>query len=338
MKVLIVKMSSMGDVIHCLPAVTDLVSFMPEVEIDWVVEEGFVDIPNLHEKVKQVLPIAIRRWRQSPWQSRGEFKAFKHQLQATQYDLIIDAQGLIKSALVSKLANGPVLGFDRESAREPLASSFYHHVQRVSKQLHAVDRIRQLLSQHFGYKIDATARYELQSAKKIDTKLICLFHGTTWQSKHWPDDYWLELASLLESKGYDLAIPYFGAEEEARAHMIAQQVSNAAVLPPGTLADLAATLSQSAGAVAVDTGLGHLAVAFGIPLVGLYGPTQPDLTGFKGERQISLADDRLSCAPCLKSQCQFKQGEHSSNIYPPCFTTLTPQVVLDNLVKQINKA
>lgn len=337
MKILVVKMSSMGDVIHCLPAVTDLLRVMPDAQIDWVVEEGFADIVNLHPGINRVLPVAIRRWRASWLKFRGEVSEFRRELKATEYDRIVDAQGLIKSAVVTAMAKGEVVGFDRESAREPLATLGYHRKVTVDTQLHAIERQRLLFAGAFNYEAPDQLSYGIRSSASAKNQTIIFFHGTTWESKHWPDQNWLGLAELCANAGYRVKLPYLTKTEEARAHWLAKQVEHAEVIPPSNLSGLADELQQAAGAIAVDTGLGHLAAALDVPMVGLYGPTSPTLTGFHGPRQVSLAESDLDCAPCLNAQCRYKHDPQSSKIYPPCFEALTAEQVFAQLKIQLDK-
>ena len=335
MKVLIVKMSSMGDVIHCLPAVTDLLRNMPDTSVDWVVEEGLQDIPALHPGVRRVIPIAIRRWRKR-WLSAGaEIQNFRSELHSESYDLVIDAQGLVKSAVVAAMARGTVTGFDRKSAREPVANLLYRKHIAVARDMHAIQRQRRLFAQIFDYPIPAKLDYGLGQTKATPSKDIIFFHGTTWASKHWPDHYWLELAQRCASSGYRVVLPYFDSAEQARAETIMASIDSARTLPPGSLKELSRSLVNAAAAVSVDTGPGHLSAAFNVPLVAVYGPTSPRLTGIVGPRQISLAESALDCAPCLNRNCQYSPD--SSNIYPPCFQTVTPERVFQSLLQQIAK-
>ena len=139
MRVLLVKTSSLGDVIHALPALTDAARAIPGITFDWVVEEGFAEIPTWHPSVGNVIPVAIRRWRKNLWETikSGEWRRFKQRLRAEKYDLVIDAQGLLKSALLTRYVKAPVAGFDRDSAREPLASRFYQRRLAVARGQHA---------------------------------------------------------------------------------------------------------------------------------------------------------------------------------------------------------
>jgi len=185
LRVLIIKTSSLGDVVHTLPALTDAARAIPGIRFDWVVEEGFAEIPAWHPAVSQVLPVAIRRWRKHPlrtWRS-GEWARFKQRLRETRYDLVIDAQGLLKSAWLTRYVSAPVAGLDRDSAREPLASRFYDRRYAVAKDQHALERVRQLFAKALGYTLPpGTGDYGLNRAAMMDAAAqpyLLFLHGTT---------------------------------------------------------------------------------------------------------------------------------------------------------------
>lgn len=292
MHVLIVKTSSLGDVIHTLPAVTDAVRALPGIRFDWVVEEAFAEIPGWHPAVDVVLPVALRRWRRHLWResTRDEWKQFKASLRRRTYDAVIDAQGLIKSAVVTRLVPAPRYGFDRQSAREPLASRAYHHPVAVPRDLHAVERIRLLFAAALDYPLpdargDYGVRANLKAAVETAQRSLLFFHGTARAEKLWPQERWVELANLAGDAGYKVWLPWGSAEERARAELIAAAAPAAEVLPKLNLLSLAGLLLEVDGAVAVDTGLGHLAAALDVPTVSLYGPTRVDLIGAYGANQ-----------------------------------------------------
>ena len=327
MRVLIVKISSLGDVIHTLPAVTDAVAANPNVKFDWLVEEGFAEVPAWHPAVDQVIPVALRRWRENRWQSwrSGEWSAFRKQLAAQSYDLVIDAQGLVKSACLSRLATGPVAGMDKTSAREPLASLFYRQRFPVAKGQHAVERTRQLFAQALGYPVpDDIGQYGMDRSRLAadatfpDEPYLVFLHGTTRDDKHWPEPYWRELASRIVESGYKVLLPWGNDVERQRAEYIAQGHDDVTVLPRLNLAGVAHAIMRAKGVVAVDTGLGHLTAALDVPAVSLYGPTSPELVGTYGRNQCHLeAKDVLNAGPI--------------NIIPEVFSPLTADLVLDVL-------
>lgn len=343
MRVLLIKTSSMGDVIHTLPALTDARRAIPDIEFDWVVEEGFAEIPAWHPAVAQVIPVAIRRWRKHPLKTlrTGEWKGFKRRLASTRYDLVIDAQGLLKSALLTRYAQGPVVGLDRTSAREPLASRFYQRGIDVPWGQHAVERVRQLFAYALGYPLSpGLGDYGLDpgyfSGGGAPRPYVLFLHGTTWASKHWPELYWRRLAELVTERGYDVRLPWGNPVEKARAERIADGLESVQVLPPMQLAGVARIIAGARACVAVDTGLGHLAAALDVPGISLFGPTNAGFTGAYGAAQIHLASD-FPCAPCMQKRCVYTPTPADARAFdlhreqPLCFTRLPPERVMTQL-------
>ncbi len=329
MRVLLVKTSSLGDVVHALPALTDAATAVAEVRFDWLVEEDFAEIPGWHPVVDRVIPIALRRWRRD-WRKalrRGEIQGFVRNLRSRPYDHIIDAQGLLKSALPAVLARGPRAGYDHRSAREPWVSWSYRRRYSVSRELHAVERIRLLFAAELGYTpLDGGPDYGIRPIGRPvnpDRPYLLFLHGTTWPSKHWPPLYWAELASLAAAAGYRVLFPWHSPEDRLRAERIMQAAEFGELLPREELGGVAAWIGGAAGVVGVDTGLAHLAAALGIPALTLYGPTRVGLTGAVGPRQRNLAAE-FPCVPCVRRQCNFR-GE--SEVEPACFATLPPSLV-----------
>jgi heptosyltransferase I len=343
MRVLIVKTSSMGDVIHTLPALTDAVNAIPGISFDWVVEENFAEIPSWHPGVKKIIPIAWRRWRKQllAVPTRRDFLKFRQNLRAEKYDLIIDAQGLVKSALCARLARGMRIGLDFKSARETLAALFYRRTVSVNFQQHAITRMRSLFSKALGYALPDTVpdygidRKTLLAAAAVpEAPYLVFLHGTTWATKHWPETYWCQLTNIANENGFKVKLPWGNASEHERAVRIAAQATNAEVLPRQDLSGMAKILAGAQAVAAVDTGLGHLAAALDVPGVSMYGPTDPKLTGALGARQLHLSAT-FSCAPCFSKVCTYagnlSSDLKSSPLYPACFGALTPTLVWDSL-------
>ena len=311
MRVLIIKTSSLGDVIHTLPALTDAAQAIPGIRFDWVVEEGFAEIPSWHPAVDQVIPVAIRRWRKNLWQTikSGEWKAFKQRVRERKYDLVIDAQGLVKSAWLTRYVKAPVAGLDRYSAREGWASRFYDRRLSVATGQHAVERVRQLFAMALAYDLpEGIGNYGLDLERlqlPPAAPYVVFLHGTTWATKHWPEAYWRELAERMGRRKLEVRLPWGNPAEKARAERIAQGLNNCQVLPKLNLAGVARVLAAAKACVAVDTGLGHLAAALDVPTISLFGPTNPGLTGAYGRTQIHQASD-WPCAPCLQKKCTYK--------------------------------
>ena len=326
--VLLVKMSSMGDVIHALYAVEDAARQIPDIRFDWVVEEGFADLPALHRSVREVLPVAIRRWRCGPlaaWRS-GEPVTFLNKLRSRSYDLVLDAQGLAKSALVAAAANGPTAGFDRHSARESIAALACQHRIQVPRG-HAIGRLRSLFAAALDYDVPGAAPEAVLSVQSDADRApyVVFVHGTTWTSKEYPLEHWQVLAGLAAQAGFRVVLPAGNEAERRRGAEIAQGV-DADIAYGLSLADLAGCIGGAAGVVSVDSGLGHLADALGRPLVALFGSTSPVLTGPRGRRSEVIVSTSLPCVPCFGRKCRLAAGEYAK-LHPPCFDGVSPPVV-----------
>jgi len=284
---LIVKTSSLGDVIHNLPILADIRASIPDMQFDWVVEESFAEIPGMHPAVGSVIPVALRRWRKTllsrtVWR---EVSHFRKQLQEQAYDIVLDTQGLLKSALIAHTANGPIHGMDRHSAREPVAAGLYQHTYSVLKGQHAVARNRHLAALALQYPIPATAPdYGINAPAvplpiTLPSSYVVALHATSRDEKLWSVDNWVALGRELAAEGLPLLLPWGNEKERLRARFIAEQVPGAVVLPRLSLKALASILSSARGVIGVDTGLVHLAVALGVPTVALYVHSDHSLTG-----------------------------------------------------------
>jgi len=329
-RVLLIKTSSLGDVVHTLPALTDAQRAIPGIQFDWVVEEGFSEIPAWHPAVAQVIPVAIRRWRKNLWQTlrSGEWRRFKARLRETRYDLVIDAQGLLKSAWLTRYVKAPVAGLDRDSARESLASRFYDRRYAVPRDQHALERVRQLFAQALGYELpQGIGDYGLDRAQLAtpgEEPYLLFLHGTTWPSKHWPEAYWRELAERMSAFGWAIRLPWGNAEEKARAERIAEGIAGASVLPRLNLGGVAKVVAGARACVAVDTGLGHLAAALDVPSISLYGPTLPGRVGAYGRSQVHL--------------CASGPDAGKGDRVKPCFDDLLPERVASELKALLRSA
>jgi len=324
-RVLVVKLSSLGDVIHTLPALTEAKQQLKQIQFDWVVEPAFAEIPTWHKAVNRVITCPLRKWRKAPWQLLNQGPPFLKQIRQTPYDAILDAQGLIKSAWVATLAKGPRFGFDKDCVREFLASLFYHQQFNIPKGQHALDRIRQLFAKALNYPLSPKSPdYGIDCCHlpHLDDgdNLLLFFHGTTWQTKHWPELYWQHLAKQAIAKGFKVLLPWGDEREYARAKRIQADFKAAIVLPRLSLREIAGLIVKAKAIVALDSGLSHLAAAIGTPTVTLYGPTDPLLTGARGMAQHHLKV-ALPCAPCLRKKCQYVP------LQPPCWQDLTPMRV-----------
>ncbi len=289
MRILIVKMSSMGDVVHAQPLATDLRSHCPEARIDWVVEAPFAALPAMNPAVNEVIPIAWRRWRKNLGkpETRAAMKAFWQRLRAHRYDLVLDCQGLIKSAAVVRMAHAlHRVGPDRASAREGLAACAYDRPVPVPRDWHVVRRNRAIGAAALGYSIDGPARFGLsvpalspQEAPWMPTRpMALLVTGASRDAKLWPESQWVETAVHLQRAGLDLLWFWGAPAEEARARRLAEAAVQAAgdaatgsVIPPFlSVHDAARALRSARIVVGLDTGFTHLAAALGRPTIGIY--------------------------------------------------------------------
>ena len=308
-KILIVKTSSLGDVVHMLPAIydwvyankTSLSQSNQALQIDWVVEEAFQEVPNWSPYIHRVIPIAVRRWRKSlfsfkTWQ---EIRQFKHDLRAVQYDYVIDSQGLLKSALVASWANtvnSSLWGYNKNSIREPLASRFYTHKIQVSRQQHAIQRNRLLMAKVFNYRLDnkplnygiieqaKTLSKASNSANNATLDLknksyIVALHGTSKVEKEWPISAWLELLKQVQKDDFNVVFPWGNADEKQRVEYLISQANNAIMLPRCCLSELLSIILHAKAVIGMDTGLMHIAAALNKQGLALYPVTEVKLTG-----------------------------------------------------------
>ncbi|WP_255584456.1 lipopolysaccharide heptosyltransferase I [Dechloromonas sp. CZR5] len=283
------KTSSLGDVIHNLPVISDIRRHFPQAQIDWCVEESFSAIPRLHPGVGRVIPVAVRRWRKKLLQAATwrEMAEFRRQLASETYDAIIDTQGLLKSALIASRAKGPRLGYAADAAREPAAARWYNRHFHVSRDLHAVIRNRRLVAAALGYQIEGEPDYGIETPPASFSWLphrpyAVFLTATSRDDKLWPEANWLTLGRSLNSQGFSAVLPGGSALERERAARLAAAIPGALAAPPMSISELASLLSGARAAVGVDTGLTHLAVALKTPTVAIYTATDPGLTGVLG--------------------------------------------------------
>jgi len=295
-RVLFVKLSSLGDVIHHLPAVSDLRACRPEVAIDWAVEEAYAPLVRMHPAVSRTIPVALRRLRSNPLAAAawGALSGVRRELQDRHYDWIVDSQGLLKSVAVARLARGPLFGYDRASVRERAAARFYDQPIAVPKGLHAVERNRRLVGAVFGYRPEGRPDYGIGSLAAAlpwvpKPGYVVALHASSRPGKRWPDAHWIALSAYLARAGFAIVFPGGSPAERADAARLAAASTGGVAAPDMDLPEAAALLCHANAVVGVDTGLTHLAVALGSPTVGIYVATQPGLTGLHGsDRAVSL--------------------------------------------------
>ena len=291
---LVIRPSSLGDIVHALPIVHDLKRHRPGIEIDWVAEEQFTSLVALNRGVRRVIPLALRRWRQSllvrnTWR---EFVAFRRELKLVPYDVVIDLQEQLKGALVAWLAQGPVHGPDRASIREPVATVVYRHTHRIDTRQHLIDRCRQLAGKALGYEPSGEPRFDLaphpEPSPQESRFAVCL-HATSRTDKLWPESYWRALMGELARAGMRVLLVSGNDEEAKRSVRLAEGNPAATVLARRELPALAALLARADLVCGVDTGLTHLAAALGTPTIAIFIATDPRLAGV--ERASKRARD-----------------------------------------------
>ncbi len=331
MKILLVKTTSMGDLFHVMPAITDLQKARPDIELHWLVEEGFKEIPLWHPFIKKVHLCAIRRWRKqlllpATWK---EISTLKQSLQQEEFDAVIDAQGLIKSAWMVRWFDCERHGYDKASIKEPLAARVYTQSYSIPRRLPAIERNRRLFASAFAYSFEENSLdFGLHVgepenlAQKLPEHYVVFLHGSNWESKLWPLDYWRQLAKELSEKGMPCLIAWGDHKEKDRAEAIAEGTA-AVVLDRQPLGHLAYLLQRATAVVGCDTGLSHLAAALGTETIALYGSTDASLTGLIGNKVHNLQSTK-SCSPCMKRSCPLIKGDEMI----PCYESIGVQSVI----------
>jgi len=293
--VLFIKTSSLGDVIHHMPALTDAHRERGNATFTWLVEEAFAPLVRLHPAIAEVIPVASRRWRKSLYKpaTLGEIAASLRDIRTRRYDDIVDSQGLLRTALIARATRGRRNGYDRSSIREPLASHFYDVRHHVDRNLHAVERNRILTGLALGYKPRGEPDFGLdrQRFAKAASGYVIFLHGTARPDKQWPESSWIALGKAL---GGELVLPWGNEIERARSERIAAQLPGARVAQHAPLDQVAQLIAGAQYVVCVDTGLLHLAAALGVPLVAIFAGSKPNLTGPVGRGPMRiLGDDRM---------------------------------------------
>lgn len=290
--ILFIKTSSLGDVIHHMPALTEARRALADARFTWLVEEAFAPLVALHPAVGAVLPVAWRRWRRSLFSPRtlGEIGSNLRAIRAQRYDEIVDSQGLLRSAVIARIACGRRHGYDKSSIREPLASLFYDRRYTVSRALHAVERNRRLCGLALGYTPEGAPDFGLDRARfaKPDERYAVLLHATAESRKLWPEPNWIALGKALAARGLDLVLPWGAEDELARSVRLAAELPRARVPARAPLDQVATLIAGAALVVGVDTGLLHLAAALGVPLVAIFAGSEPGLTAPVGSGPMTV--------------------------------------------------
>jgi heptosyltransferase I len=295
-EILFIKTSSLGDVVHHMPALTDARRFLPQARLSWVVEEAYAPLARLHPAVDEVIPVATRRWRTSPlraatWREVGRFRAT---IRTRSYDAVVDTQGLLRTALIAAAARGRRHGYDRASIREPLASLFYDVRHRVAWRAHAIPRNRALCGLALGYEPKPPLDYGLDRTAIAGTAgaaarpYAVLIHGTAQPGKRWAEAHWVAVARAVRDRGFDVVLPWGTEAERSSSAAIGATAGFGEVPERRPLDAVAALIAGASFVVGVDTGLVHIAAALGVPLVAIFIDSEPGLTGPMGAGPIAV--------------------------------------------------
>jgi heptosyltransferase-1 len=284
--VLVIRPSSLGDVVHALPIVADIAQARPGTAIDWIAEEAFAPLVRLNPGVRRVIEVSLRRWRRQLLERAAwtEFGAFRRELRTHAYAAVLDLQEQLKGALIARLARGMRHGFDRASVREPVSTLLHDRHHAVSTAIHFQDRCRVLAAQALGYAVTGPARFGLVTPPAPAGLLpprsyaVCV-HATSRDDKLWPDTHWRTVIAALETAGRDVVLPWGSPQERARSEALARGHAHAVVPERRPLPVVASLLRSAEIVIGVDTGLVHLAAALGTPSVALFTVTDPALAG-----------------------------------------------------------
>ena len=338
-RVLLIKLTSLGDLIHALPALSDAENARPGIEFDWVIDENFREIALWHPAVRRVITTNHREWRGAlaSAETHGSISKTIEEIRGSGYDLVIDGQGNFKTALLSLFAKGPRAGFDSHSVREWIAHLAYQRRFAASKDAHAIERLRRLFTSALGYPMPVSAPdFRIQRDRFIKPKLdlpaeyLVFVHNASWKTKLWPEAHWAALLEKSVQAGFKVLLPWGNEAEQARARRLAIR-SEVRVLPKLTLSEIGYVIERARACVCMDTGLSHLAAALDVPSVTLYGSTDSGLIGASGASQVHLKSD-LHCSPCREKTCRYTSGDN------PCLEQIGPERVFGELLRLTRRA
>lgn len=333
-RALLIKLTSLGDLIHALPALSDAQDARHGIEFDWVIDENFQEIAGWHPAVKGIITTKHREWRGAlaSAETHDSISRTISRIRSSKYDLVIDGQGNFKTALLSLFARGPRAGFDSRSVREWVAHLAYQRRYAASKNAHAIERLRLLFAAALDYPMPASRpdfriQRERFARPKVDlpAEYLVFVHNASWKTKLWPERHWLELIRKCSQSGFRILLPWGDSREEARARRLAVS-PEVQVLPRLSLSEIGYVMQRAKACVCMDTGLSHLAAALDVPAITLYGSTDSGLIGASGASQVHLISDRF-CAPCRSKTCRYSSGDN------PCLEGIGPDRVYGELLR-----
>jgi heptosyltransferase-1 len=296
-EVLFIKTSSLGDVIHFMPAIAEARRQLAGARLSWLVEEAYAPLVRLHPAVDEVITVATRRWRRTLFAAAtwSEMRTFRRALRTRPYDLVVDAQGLLRSALLARVAHGVRHGYSARSIREPLATAFYDVRHAVSRSLHAIERNRQLVAKALGYATDEPVDYGFDVSRAVaPDRYAVLLHASARAEKEWPEEHWINVGRILAQRELRPILPWGTERERMRSERIAQALPGADVPARQPLDAVAHLIAGASLVVGVDTGILHLAAALKVPLVAVFSGSEPSLTAPRGPGLITVLGTRAA--------------------------------------------
>lgn len=310
MRVLIIKLSSMGDIVHTFPAVTDLLSNYPDAEIDWMVDSSFETITELYPKLRKVYSFPLRKFKKNKsLETFRELKAILKEIRQNKYDYIIDPQGLPKTGVWMPFIKGLSCGFHKDTIKDQWAPIFYKKKIRLPKDMLVIQKIRHLFAKSIGYSIeDNQFDYGLDELKNPSDKFALFLHGTTRTIKECPLEHWSFMADIFHSHGLKVYVPWSNPAEFERANFLCEKHTNVHILPKVNLKNMIEFVRQSSFVIGVDTGLAHIAAAYNIPTIGLYNYLS-DLAPVTGKKVKNIFSDIHCQKKCKKNYCQITDSK-----------------------------
>ena len=340
MRVLLIRMSSLSDIFHTFPALSDLRRARPDVRLDWVVESELAEAAAWHPAAEQIIPISLNDWlRHRDYPAWRAFRDWRGNLRQASYDLVIDAQGLLKSALIARQANATAHhGYDQHSTGQTIAAWLTDIGHSVGAAQHTITRTRQLFAQTLDYTLPSGLDFGIRDhfAPAPGKPQIVMIPGSTWHSRLWVEQHWVVLTRLAVAAGYTVELLWGNQEEEARAQRISQASGQQAAVHIATqrhsITEVAAKLAAARAVVGTATGFTHLAAALNTPVIGLFGPNSVQHAGLLGQHARHMQAP-LPCVPCNKHHCRLLTRESSA--VAPCMAQLQPEDIWQQVMLHV---
>ena len=319
-RVLLIKLTSLGDLIHALPALSDAQDARPGIEFDWVIDENFQQIARLasrgEERHHHQSPRMARLSHRAP-QTHGSISKTIGEIRAREYDLVIDGQGNFKTGLLSLFSKGRARASTAASVREWVAHLAYQRRYAASKNAHAIERLRRLFAAALGYALpDSAPDFRIQRERFVEaqgrsarTSYLVFIHNASWKTKLWPERHWADLIGKCVQAGFRMVLPWGNSPGRSAGEAPRRPARGAGPAAGSSLSEIGYVIAKAKACVCMDTGLSHLAAALDVPAVTLYGSTDSGLIGASGASQVHLKSDRF-CSPCQSKTCRYSSGDN----------------------------